>query len=112
MSNRFRTVRLGLAVVLVALIATACSFSRFGYNQADTLAAWMADEYFDLDSQQKQDFAKRFDRFYAWHRSEQLPEYAAFLRTAQSKVKQGVTRDDVLWFVDGLRGRVRTAARR
>lgn len=111
MSNRFRAVRLGLALVLAALVATACSFTRFGYNQADTLAAWMADEYFDLEGAQKQEFAKRFDRFYAWHRNEQLPDYAAFMRTAQGKVKQGIARDDVLWFVDGLRTRVRTAAR-
>jgi hypothetical protein len=111
MSNRFSAVRLVLAVVLAALVATACSFTRFGYNQADTMAAWMADEYFDLDGQQKQEFAKRFDRFYAWHRFEQLPEYAGFFRTAQAKVSKGIAREDVLWFVDGLRARVRTAAR-
>jgi hypothetical protein len=117
-SNRLGALRLGLAVVVVAvvatacsLVATACSFTRFGYNQADTLAAWMADEYFDLDGQQKQEFANRFGRFYAWHRNEQLPDYAAFMRTAQGKVKQGIAREDVLWFVDGLRTRVRTAAR-
>jgi hypothetical protein len=110
-SNRFSAVRLGLAIVLAAVVATACSFTRFGYNQADTLAAWMADEYFDLDGQQKQEFSTRFGRFYAWHRNEQLPEYAAFLHTAQGKVKQGIARQDVLWFVDGLRTRIRTAAR-
>ena len=111
MSNRLSALRLGLAVIVVALVATACSFTRFGYNQADTLAAWMADEYFDLDGQQKTEFAKRFERFYAWHRNEQLPDYAAFMRTAQGKVQKGIARDDVLWFVDGLRARVRTAAR-
>ena len=31
---------------LVVLVA-ACSFSRFAYNQADTAAAWMIDDYFD-----------------------------------------------------------------
>src|SRR4051812_16515500 len=111
MSNAFRAARLGIGLVLLALIATACSFTRFGYNQADTLAAYMADNYLDLDAQQKADFAKRFDRFYAWHRNEQLPEYAQFFRTAQTKVQKGIAREDVLWFVDGLRGRVRIAGR-
>jgi hypothetical protein len=111
MSNRFSKARLGLALVLVALVAAACSFTRFGYNQADTVAAWMIDEYFDLDGQQKQDFAKRFDRFYTWHRTEQLPDYAQFMRTAQGRVQKGLAREDVLWFVDGLRARVRTAGR-
>lgn len=111
MSNRFRAARLGLALVLVALVATACSFTRFGYNQADTLAAWMADNYLDLDGPQKADFARRFDRFYAWHRNEQLPEYAQFFRTAQNRVQKGIAREDVLWFVDGLRSRVRVAGK-
>jgi hypothetical protein len=110
-SNRFRAARVGLALVLVALVATACSFTRFGYNQADTLAAWMIDDYLDLDPQQKADFSKRFDRFYTWHRTEQLPEYAQFFRTAQGRVQKGIAREDVLWFVDGLRTRVRTAGR-
>jgi hypothetical protein len=110
MSRSFRAARFLAALGLIALVA-ACSFSRFGYNQADTVAAWMIDDYFDLEAQQKQDFQKRFDRFYSWHRHEQLPEYAGFLRTARTKVQQGLTREDVLWFVDGVRARVRTAAR-
>jgi hypothetical protein len=111
MHRSFRAARFLVALSLIALVA-ACSFSRFGYNQADTLAAWMVDDYFDLDATQKQDFQKRFDRFYTWHRNEQLPEYATFLRTARGKLSQGLTREDVLWFVDGVRARVRTAARR
>jgi hypothetical protein len=112
MSNRLRAFRLALALAVVAVAAAACSFTRFGYNQADTIAEWMADDYFDLDGQQKQDFARRFERFYAWHRAEQLPDYAAFMRSAHGRVQKGLAREDVLWFVDGLRTRVRTAARR
>ena len=111
MVRSLRAVRVGLALVLVALVA-ACSFTRFGYNQADTIVSWMVNDYFDLDSQQKQDFQKRFDRLYTWHRQEQLPEYAAFMKTARGRVQQGMTRDDVLWFVDNLRSRVRTTARK
>jgi Family of unknown function (DUF6279) len=111
MLRRVHAARYALALVLIALVG-ACSFSRFGYNQADTFAAWMIDDYFDLESHQKDDFQKRFERIYAWHRSEQLPEYAAFLRTAKTRVQQGINREDVLWFVDGVRSRVRVAARR
>jgi hypothetical protein len=110
MLKRWTAGRALFALILFALIA-ACSFTRFGYNQADTVAAWMVDDYFGLDSQQKQDFSKRFDRFYSWHRAEQLPEYAAFMRTARTRVQQGLNREDVLWFVDGMRTRFRTAMR-
>ncbi|MES2561312.1 MAG: DUF6279 family lipoprotein [Pseudomonadota bacterium] len=110
MWRSLHALRVCVAVIMVALVA-ACSFSRFAYNQADTAAAWMIDDYFTLEGDQKQDFQKRFERVYAWHRAEQLPEYAAFLRTARGRVQQGLKSEDVLWFVDGVRSRVRVAAR-
>jgi hypothetical protein len=105
-----RTARVLAALAVLALIAS-CSFSRFGYNQADTLAAWMANDYFDLGPQQKDEFDKRFERFYTWHRQQQLPEYAGFMRTASTRFEDGLTREDVFWFVDGMKSRVRLAAR-
>jgi hypothetical protein len=110
MFQGWHAARIVAALSLLALIA-ACSFTRFGYNQADTVAAWMVDDYFGLDAQQKDEFSKRFDRFYRWHRNEQLPDYAVFMRTARDRVQHGLSRDDVLWFVDGMRTRVRTAMR-
>jgi Family of unknown function (DUF6279) len=110
MFKGWHAARIVAALSLLALIA-ACSFTRFGYNQADTVAAWMVDDYFGLDAQQKDEFSKRFDRFYRWHRNEQLPDYAVFMRTARDRVQHGLGRDDVLWFVDGMRTRVRTAMR-
>ncbi len=103
--------RRSLVIAALAALLVSCTFTKFAYNQADTVAAWKIDEYFDLDSQQKQEFSKRFDRLYAWHRQEQLPEYAQFMRTARSRMQDGTSRDDVLWFVDGMRTRVRTLAR-
>jgi hypothetical protein len=101
--------------VLIAAFAAAlvsCTFTKFAYNQADTVMAWLADDYFDLDGQQKADFQKRFDRFYAWHRYEQLPEYAQFMKTARTRMQDGVSREDVTWFVDSLKARTRTAAQK
>lgn len=102
-------------VVLVAVVAAAlvaCTFTKFAYNQADTVMAWLADDWFDLDAQQKAEFQKRFDRFHAWHRFEQLPDYAQFMKTARARMQDGVSHEDVLWFVDGLKGRTRTAAQK
>jgi hypothetical protein len=100
----------GLLVVLAAVLA-ACSFTQFAYNQADTFATWTADDYFDLTGTQKTDFQERFGRFYTWHRAEQLPEYAQFMRTARTKVADGLAEDEVLWFVDGIRNRYRAMVR-
>ena len=110
MSPALRGARFVVVAALAALLVS-CTFTKFAYNQADTVAAWMVDDYFDLTAQQKEDFQKRFERFYSWHRYEQLPEYSQFMRTARTRMTDGVTREEVLWFVDGMRTRARTAAR-
>jgi hypothetical protein len=101
--------RIAVCITLAAVLV-ACSFTKLAYNQADTAAAWMADDYFDLNGNQKTEFQERFARFHAWHRSEQLPDYAQFMRSARARVQDGLTPDEVLWFVDGIRARYRAMA--
>ncbi|MGH8633718.1 MAG: DUF6279 family lipoprotein, partial [Burkholderiales bacterium] len=98
------------AVVLTLLLAplAGCSMVRIGYPQLDVIAGWTADEYFDLDPEQKHEFRKRFQRFHEWHRYEQLPDYAVFLVDTKARLQKGFTRDDALWVTDGVRARYRT----
>lgn len=105
-----RIVKFAVVIALAALLA-ACTFTRFAYNQADIVAAWMVDDYFGLDQLQKQEFNKRFERFHAWHRHEQLPEYSQFMRAAQTRAQRGLYREDVAWFTEGLRARLRIIIR-
>lgn len=102
------------ALLLVQCLAMlgGCTMLRLGYGQLDTFAAWTANDYFDLDSHQQQEFRTRFDHLHDWHRYEQLPEYAVFLNTAKSKVQKGLVREDVVWFSQGIRDRYRTLATR
>ena len=90
--------RIARAIVLaLALAALAgCSTIRIGYPHLDTYASWTVDEYFDLDSQQKDEFRKRFARLHAWHRYEQLPDYAEFLAKTKARLERGFTREDAL----------------
>src|SRR5258708_7753751 len=83
-----------LAVLTGTLLISGCSAIRIGYNQADTILAWMADDYFDFDAAQKQDFNTRIDRLLKWHRQEQLPDYARFLAEIKQRGQQRLTRDD------------------
>lgn len=101
-----------LPLILIVLLLSACSAIRLGYNQADHVALWKADDYFDLDPRQKQEFLARFDRLYQWHRHEQLPEYASFLAAARRRIENGLGREDVIWFVEGLKTRYRVIANR
>ncbi len=101
-----------LAFVLAALLLSGCSAIRLGYGQADTIAVWMADEYFDLDARQKQEFLARFERLHEWHRYEQLPEYVSFLNATKKRLQGDPGREDVLWFIEGLKARYRLIASR
>jgi hypothetical protein len=103
-----RTLARILAFGLLAALLGACTFLRVGYPHLDTYAASVVDDYFDLDLRQKQEFRTRFDRLHAWHRYEQLPEYAAFLNDTKTRVERGLTRADFLWAVGGVQERYRT----
>lgn len=102
-----RCARLAVLTALALAALAGCSLARLGYGQLDLLAAWTADEYFELDADQKVEFRARFARLHAWHRAEQLPDYAAFLGEARARLLRGLEERDVAWFVDGLRARYR-----
>jgi hypothetical protein len=110
MTGKWPKYRIVPAILLALALAVlpGCSMLRFGYGQLDTYAAWTADEYFDLDSAQRHEFQKRFDRLFEWHRYEQLPDYAKFFAAMRSKVQKGATREDLNWFAAGLMERYRT----
>lgn len=94
-----------IMALLCLLLGSGCSMLRVGYGHFDSVAAWMAHDYFDLNADQRDLFAQRFDRLHSWHRQTQLPEYAQFLGEVQSRAKRGLRESDMLWVVDGLKQR-------
>lgn len=100
------------AVALCLNLLAGCSLLRLGYTHLDTIATWTADDYFDLDPEQRRAFGTRFDRIHEWHRYEQLPDYAAFLAALKTRMEKGLRREDFLWIVEGATDRYRTLMRR
>jgi len=94
-------------VLLTAALLAGCSAMQFTYNKAGTLLGWRADSYFDFDPQQKHEFQQKITALLAWHRREQLPDYAQFTYAAVARARDGLTRDDIVWFMDGLKKRYR-----
>lgn len=94
-----------LLLALLLLLNSGCSMVRVGYGHFDSVAAWMAHDYFDLNAEQRDLFAQRFERLHTWHRQTQLPEYAQFLSDFQSRAKRGLRENDMLWLVDGSKQR-------
>ena len=88
--SRIKTSIIGLLLVAAALMS-GCSSVRLAYGSGPQLAWWWLDGYVDFSTEQtprvKQGLAALFD----WHRSSQLPAYAALLGTAQQQVLEPTT---------------------
>jgi len=93
-----------------ALSLAACSATRVAYDNADTLLRFMASSYLELDAAQSEDLTRRIARFHQWHRSNELPAYAALLRSASQRAAKGITAEDVAWGLANLRLRYRRFA--
>jgi len=106
--------RLVPAVLLVLALAVlpGCSMLNLGYGHLDTFAAWTANDYFDMEPEQRQEFTRRFDRLHDWHRYEQLPDYVVFLTATRTRLQDGIKREDVLWVIEGLKKRYRAVVSR
>jgi len=103
---------LGLLLAISALALAACSATRLAYDNADTMLRFMASSYMDLDAGQSDDLTPRIARFHQWHRSNELPVYAALLRSASQRAARGITAEDVAWGLGNVRSRYRRLAAR
>jgi hypothetical protein len=95
--------------LLALVLLGGCSAVRIGYNQAPTLAWWWIDGYLDFDAEQAPQVKDALNRWFAWHRSTQLPDYAQLLAAAQQQVMQPATPQQVCRWGDELRARLATA---
>ena len=99
-----------LLLAVCAAVAAACILTRVGYDYADTLARLTLASYLDLDSAQTEDLKPRIARLHHWHRMNELPAYAALLRTASQRAAKGITQEDVAWGLGTVRARYRRFA--
>jgi hypothetical protein len=108
MALSFRFRRCAAIGLLAALLAGCGTALRIAYNNSDVAVRYMAHEYFDLHGDQSEAFRVQLARFHAWHRSEELPRYAALLESAAQRVEQGLEQDDVTWAIANIRERAKT----
>ncbi|MGB5082301.1 MAG: DUF6279 family lipoprotein [Burkholderiales bacterium] len=97
-------------LVAAALAVAACSLTRVAYNNADAVARFMAGSYLDLDDAQSKDLSSHIARLHQWHRANELPLYAALLRSASRRAARGITAEDVAWGLSNVRARYRSLA--
>jgi hypothetical protein len=73
----------------ILLLLAGCSATRMAYDHLDILMRWQASDYVDLTDRQRHAFNVELYRLWAWHRRNQLPQYAADLRHLADEVQAG-----------------------
>lgn len=79
----------------VALATSACGLVKTGYRNGDTVGLFMMNRYLDLTAEQKEFVKPRLNALLKWHRTTQLPDYAAVAVELQKKAQQPVTAGEV-----------------
>lgn len=88
------------------LLLGGCSTLRLAYNQGPALAYWWLDGYFDFDAAQAADARQALGEWFAWHRTTQLPDYAALLARARQRIAHDLSAAEVCEWSDALRHRL------
>ena len=87
----------------LALLLGACSAARVAYNQAPNLTYWWLDGYVDFTGAQSPPARADIDRFFAWHRSAELPLYAQRLAQWQTLAQKDISTEQTCSEVDAIR---------
>jgi Family of unknown function (DUF6279) len=74
------------AIIAALAVLAGCSALRLTYNAAPDFAYWWLDGYADFDDAQSPRVRDGIAAWFAWHRRDQLPAYAALLQRAQAEV--------------------------
>jgi hypothetical protein len=110
--SRIKTLIIGLALVLLGPALTGCSAIRLAYANGPQLSWWWLDGYLDFSRDQSPAVRTALDRWFDWHRSTQLPEYAALLAQAQTLVQDNITPAQACRFSDRARDKLEPALQR
>lgn len=82
--------RLTTFLALTTLVVlVGCSSLTLAYQQFPLLAGLWANTYLDLDSGQRSKLKEQLQALQAWHRREELPQWQALLRQAQTAFDDG-----------------------
>ncbi len=91
--QRRRTAAMARILALLALSAglAACTALKLGYENLPRLVEWQADRFLSLDGEQEALVTRHARLLQRWHRRNQLPVYADFVRRVEQEVHAPVT---------------------
>jgi hypothetical protein len=88
-----------IGAMFLAMALLGCSANRIFFNHAPTVIYYWLDAYFDFDGPQSVAIKASLQELQAWHRKEELPQWAELLKNLQPVVEQEVSAAQVctLW---------------
>ena len=95
----FRIVALAAFIITLA----ACSSANLAYNTAPTLIAGEFDDAFNLNGEQSDMLDESLERFFEWHRREELARYQALLERAAADAEDGFSAEEFAVIVREVR---------
>ena len=100
---RLKGVKAWLALVALWLLS-GCSTLRVAYDTGPTLAWWWIDGYADFTGDQATRAKDGIRFWFSWHRTTQLPDYAAWLAGPRARIGESITPAQACrWFDEGRR---------
>ena len=89
------------AIIGLLLLLSSCNMLRMGYNQGPQLLWWWLDGYVNFSHEQVPHAKEAIHKWFDWHRTTQLPEYAAWLSVLSHQIDDSVTPEQVCgWHVE------------
>lgn len=76
----------GVSILVFLCVLTGCSSVKLAYGNGSTLAFWWLDDYLDFSSVQSKQVRAALDQWFAWHRTERMPQDLALLERARREV--------------------------
>jgi hypothetical protein len=90
-------------ITIATLLTAGCSALGFAYNNAPSFVASALEDAFDLDDAQQRELDLRLQKFFAWHRQQELPRYQQTMDVAAVTIADGITAAEILEINAALR---------
>jgi hypothetical protein len=99
-------------IMLLTPWMAGCSAIRLGYANGPQLAWWWLDGYVDFSREQTPAAKQAVDRWFDWHRSSQLIDYATLLASTQAPILESTTATQACRWQDRIRDKLEPAIER
>ena len=90
-------------LVAGSLLLAGCSFIELAYNNAPGYVASEIDDVLDLSDQQLSQLEQGLERFFSWHREQELAHYHSLLDEAATAAADGVSADEFMALNEAVR---------